>query len=503
MERFETVRTADKRKLFRLELDGKLNSNMSERLGRKIVRNSNMNCLNILPHDRQELTFYLNHNTKTFYLEVVANLGLSERRSQLEVAADLSPKTKCQLIGGNNAAIVEKSGHSDLFVHFLDPFVAQVDQPVFESTSSNSSNLTVFAFVCDLESNESRVPLSPADYLTKKVTITVEGHEELGLCGLRLFDFEPFKCGLPEIPLNGQIYEHFDDDNATPLLQYICHEDFELVSDPSYKDRNGLECGLDGRWIGSFPSCRPQLTCSIEVFKDEPSGHLELELANYVHWNRAQLAVKGSTASFSCRGGLKWTLIGDRIQTCTRNGTWSSDLPQCLILSQVNSSNDQYQLEPVVQKNWNINSNLSPNSWLRNSALVITIATLLLFSIASLIVITLLYRRLIKIRSLNGSNMGPKIITAYSFQNMTMAEPVPVPRPCTRPPCHSEHYESLVGLDYHRTSSLTTNSNVYDDVMAGANNGHDRRSRPLVNSDYLEVIGEEVVGERPIYANCI
>lgn len=120
----------------------------------------------------------------------------------------------------------------------------------------------------------------------------------------------PIDCGYPSIPAYGNL----DTTNGTVYLSfalYTCNNGYVL---------NGSDirvCQEDGSWNGSVPMC-----------VDVDCGYLQAPMFGYVDLSFG--TTYRENASYSCQIGY-W-LNGTAIRTCTINGSWSEEAPNCVLI---------------------------------------------------------------------------------------------------------------------------------------------------------------------------
>uniref|UniRef100_A0A3Q3KHT9 CUB and Sushi multiple domains 3a n=1 Tax=Monopterus albus TaxID=43700 RepID=A0A3Q3KHT9_MONAL len=116
-------------------------------------------------------------------------------------------------------------------------------------------------------------------------------------------------CGDPGIPANGLRFG--DDITVGQNVTFMCQPGYVIIGGDSTVTRT---CTNNGTWSGTTPACQV-VTCSTPP--PIPNGLLE---GSVLDW--------GTSVSYSCLPGYE--LSFPAVLTCTGNGTWSGDLPQCL-----------------------------------------------------------------------------------------------------------------------------------------------------------------------------
>ncbi|XP_037533201.1 CUB and sushi domain-containing protein 3 [Nematolebias whitei] len=116
-------------------------------------------------------------------------------------------------------------------------------------------------------------------------------------------------CGEPGIPANGLRFG--DDITVGQNVTFMCQPGYVMVGGESIVSRT---CTNNGTWSGAMPMCQV-VTCPTPP--SIPNGLLE---GSVLEW--------GASVSYSCLPGYE--LSFPAVLTCTGNGTWSGDLPQCL-----------------------------------------------------------------------------------------------------------------------------------------------------------------------------
>ena len=89
----------------------------------------------------------------------------------------------------------------------------------------------------------------------------------------------------------------FDLIQATKKKSLFCmfNTDYELG--PSF-----VKCGLNGRWLGDFPTCRKKEACTFDG-KIERLSNLQIKYKNVMKINGRAVAVIDSVANYSCLNG--------------------------------------------------------------------------------------------------------------------------------------------------------------------------------------------------------
>ncbi|XP_039973361.1 CUB and sushi domain-containing protein 3-like isoform X5 [Xiphias gladius] len=116
-------------------------------------------------------------------------------------------------------------------------------------------------------------------------------------------------CGDPGIPANGI---RFGDDIMVGWnVTFVCQPGYVMIGGDNTVTRT---CTKNGTWSGTMPACQV-VTCPTPP--PIPNSLLE---GSVLEW--------GTSVSYSCLPGYE--LSFPAVLTCTENGTWSGDLPQCL-----------------------------------------------------------------------------------------------------------------------------------------------------------------------------
>uniref|UniRef100_A0A668ASR4 CUB and Sushi multiple domains 3 n=1 Tax=Myripristis murdjan TaxID=586833 RepID=A0A668ASR4_9TELE len=114
-------------------------------------------------------------------------------------------------------------------------------------------------------------------------------------------------CGDPGIPANGLRFG--DDITVGQNVTFLCQPGYVMIGGDSSVTRT---CTSNGTWSGTMPAL---VTCPTPP--PIPNGLLE---GSVLEW--------GTSVSYTCLPGYE--LSFPAVLTCTGNGTWSGDLPQCL-----------------------------------------------------------------------------------------------------------------------------------------------------------------------------
>uniref|UniRef100_A0A8C5DPG5 CUB and sushi domain-containing protein 3-like n=1 Tax=Gouania willdenowi TaxID=441366 RepID=A0A8C5DPG5_GOUWI len=116
-------------------------------------------------------------------------------------------------------------------------------------------------------------------------------------------------CGDPGIPANGLRFG--EDVTVGQNVTFTCQPGYVMVGVDSTVTRT---CTSNGTWSGTVPLC---LVITCPTPPSVPNGLLE---GSVLEW--------GASVSYSCLPGYE--LSFPAVLTCSGNGTWSGDLPQCL-----------------------------------------------------------------------------------------------------------------------------------------------------------------------------
>uniref|UniRef100_A0A4W6EL58 CUB and Sushi multiple domains 3 n=1 Tax=Lates calcarifer TaxID=8187 RepID=A0A4W6EL58_LATCA len=114
-------------------------------------------------------------------------------------------------------------------------------------------------------------------------------------------------CGDPGIPANGLRFG--DDITVSQNVTFMCQPGYVMIGGDNTVTRT---CTNNSTWSGTMPAL---VTCPTPP--PIPNGLLE---GSVLEW--------GTSVSYSCLPGYE--LSFPAVLTCTGNGTWSGDLPQCL-----------------------------------------------------------------------------------------------------------------------------------------------------------------------------
>ncbi|KAM4044940.1 sushi, von Willebrand factor type A, EGF and pentraxin domain-containing protein 1-like [Anomaloglossus baeobatrachus] len=115
-------------------------------------------------------------------------------------------------------------------------------------------------------------------------------------------------CGNPGEVENGQLHaENFDFGSK---VTYTCDRGYKMISKRNYRD-----CQADGTWSNVLPECTVQNCPSPSEIRN---GHYYPDKEEYSYLD---------SVKYVCRGNL--ALIGEHTVSCTEEGTWSSNAPQC------------------------------------------------------------------------------------------------------------------------------------------------------------------------------
>ncbi|KAM8977202.1 membrane cofactor protein-like [Pelodytes ibericus] len=119
-------------------------------------------------------------------------------------------------------------------------------------------------------------------------------------------------CPAPEEIANGRA--EADTITFGSKVTYICNEGYRLLS-----RLNTRECQADGTWSGVLPECEVQICPPPNEITD---GTFEPKKEEYEYQN---------AVTYTCNGRL--VLVGKESISCTANGNWSHDAPQCTDVS--------------------------------------------------------------------------------------------------------------------------------------------------------------------------
>ncbi|KAF4519567.1 hypothetical protein B566_EDAN004774 [Ephemera danica] len=115
-------------------------------------------------------------------------------------------------------------------------------------------------------------------------------------------------CGAPANTFHGRVELLNATTTAGSLAQYQCDNDYWLVG------QQLLRCGLDGKWSSDTPLCE-LITCEEP---EVPSGGYIVGYDFNVH----------SSIEYHCEPGH--LLKGPSVRTCTSEGEWSAEGPNCI-----------------------------------------------------------------------------------------------------------------------------------------------------------------------------
>ncbi|KAK7887169.1 hypothetical protein WMY93_026790 [Mugilogobius chulae] len=116
-------------------------------------------------------------------------------------------------------------------------------------------------------------------------------------------------CGDPGIPANG--LRLGDDFTVGQNVTFLCQPGFVMIAADFGLTRT---CTNNSTWSGAIPACQVVMCPTPPPI---PNGLLE---GTVLEW--------GSSVSYSCLPGYE--LSFPAVLTCTGNGTWTGELPQCL-----------------------------------------------------------------------------------------------------------------------------------------------------------------------------
>ena len=117
---------------------------------------------------------------------------------------------------------------------------------------------------------------------------------------------EPLLCPFPDSPENGKVKGsavRYEDS-----IVYECNEGYTLVGPQVRK------CGSQGTWSGDEPYCA-NITCNNVPFIEHGISIVGMR-------------IPGERARFKCN--LGWKLSGTSYVTCSSDGKWVGELPECL-----------------------------------------------------------------------------------------------------------------------------------------------------------------------------
>jgi hypothetical protein len=180
------------------------------------------------------------------------------------------------------------------------------------------------------------------------LTITINSSDisdEIALCAVKLYQLPVFKCGKAQELVNGQV---IPEDRKLPIfkngepvldiryyLTFKCNDGFKLHFNG--KPLEKIKCGLDGKWLGEMPTCKPIVICPL-VSKSEFNENVVIENSNFIFWNETLVAtfIKGATLAYLCRNGTdndghKSGLL----RKCGHDGKWSGYEPNFLCYGKI------------------------------------------------------------------------------------------------------------------------------------------------------------------------
>lgn len=189
------------------------------------------------------------------------------------------------------------------------------------------------------------------------LTITIDSSDishEIALCEVKLYQLPMFKCGKPQGLVNGQVtpedryFTPFENGKIVQAIRYYltfkCNDGFKLHFNS--KPLKEIKCGLDGKWLGEMPTCKPVVICPL-VSKSEFNENMVIETSNFIFWNETSVAtfIKGATLAYSCRNGTDND--GQKsglLRKCGHDGKWSGYEPNFLCQGKILLEGHQYLL---------------------------------------------------------------------------------------------------------------------------------------------------------------
>ncbi|XP_045205733.2 CUB and sushi domain-containing protein 3-like [Mercenaria mercenaria] len=114
-------------------------------------------------------------------------------------------------------------------------------------------------------------------------------------------------CGKPLSPTNGNV--SYNNTTYESVARFSCNNGYNM------NGGNLMRCSSDGLWNGSVPDCIIKACNNIDA---PANGDVSITTMSY-----------GATAVVSCISG--YDLVGETHLKCTENGSWSDEVPSCVI----------------------------------------------------------------------------------------------------------------------------------------------------------------------------
>lgn len=293
-----------------------------------VIKAGDKVCLDVASQSRNpqlqiELSHDVNVNTLIFETNRKGSLSLS------------LPNRKCSLVDIHD---VNVDRHDKL----IQPWLMSITTDDFETVDQLDTRFLTFQCEYDFDgaTNESNQFLIVNH--SRLITMDVRDSDHIILCGLDLFYTKPFKCGRPpeplhstyrpsQFPVTATTSSNVKFSLNTTKIKYYCRSGYALHSfSRVYEHLDGLVCGLDGKWLGEPPVCRPEVTCDLSQLHVELHNTLDklvgaklvvIENPNYFR-GKAEASFE-TVLTFVCNNVT--------VTTNCHEGNWTQVLPvDCL-----------------------------------------------------------------------------------------------------------------------------------------------------------------------------
>lgn len=309
-------------------------------------------CIGSGSRRAQKWTVKLNKSSIISFIEIgMINDEVFESKDydSFPIKVIVSPFRECRLVG-RKTEDASPSYYNILIKQFVDKI--RVDTKTYKTEARKQ----ILEYLCDMthefslsspkiEESENNMPQNISISITENSFI-----ENVILCSVRIWRFHPLKCGDPEIPFAGKVkVQEFANMRHDFYAKYSCDDGYDLEDNEIIFDNFNIYCGPDSNWIGRLPKCRPRITCPLLSHRDPTDYSRPLfEYKNTIFSDEEETAIKDSIVVFSCKRifdkhsktYVNMTLKGQKVITCTQNGTWNAVEPSCVQSDQDNEESE-------------------------------------------------------------------------------------------------------------------------------------------------------------------
>ncbi|KAI1306044.1 hypothetical protein HDE_01262 [Halotydeus destructor] len=241
-----------------------------------------------------------------------------------------------------------KQIHSSHKTRFTENGVQGSLRPLLDSGSPHRPGpvayyVNILGFLCSMRPEFEEGPF--VRYYTTEMTVRFNIAQSFSVCGLRLYQPPPLRCGRPESIFAGKVAIVSDTHNVDEEIKtgrdlprwsyrasYTCNHGYQLVSLTGSKGNASLVCSPDSSWVGELPQCKPLSPCDLAFDRAElASRGLTYDIKDSVYFNRTKMAIKDTTIVYGCldTASNRTQLVGEQARVCRADGQWKTSEPVC------------------------------------------------------------------------------------------------------------------------------------------------------------------------------